>query len=245
MKSRYEDRVEIELLRWEAELLRRPGSLASWSKSVQTRIHEAIPDKVNEVITTAVKTTVKGVLGGIEFIPKAAPLRGLSLQERDEQARVLLERYKKIAAAEGAGAGMGGILLGVVDFGALLAIKMKFLFELAHVYGYDTHDVRERLFLLHVFQLAFSGAEGKGALFRRLKQWEQVRASLPQGPSYLESIDWEQFQREYRDAIDLRKLLQLVPGIGAIVGAWANYGLVEELGEAGRNSYRMRLLQAH
>ncbi|SCW72698.1 EcsC protein family protein [Paenibacillus tianmuensis] len=51
-----------------------------------------------------------------------------------------------------------------------------------------------------------------------------------------------QLQQEYHDTIDFRKLLQLVPSIGAVVGAWANYGLLEELEQAGMNCYRRRWL---
>ena len=62
----------------------------------------------------------------------------------------------KIAAAEGAGTGAGGILLGLADFPLLLGIKIKFLFDAATLYGFDTSNKEERLFILHVFQLAFS-----------------------------------------------------------------------------------------
>ncbi len=67
-----------------------------------------------------------------------------------------MDEYKKIAAAEGAGTGAGGILLGLADFPLLLGIKIKFLFDAATLYGFDTSDKEERLFILHVFQLAFS-----------------------------------------------------------------------------------------
>ncbi|GJM83768.1 hypothetical protein HMSSN139_62640 [Paenibacillus sp. HMSSN-139] len=50
-------------------------------------------------------------------------------------------------------------MLNVVDFPALIAIKMKFLFELAHVYGCDTKEFSERVFILKVFQMTFSGPE--------------------------------------------------------------------------------------
>ncbi|TNY07227.1 EcsC family protein, partial [Escherichia coli] len=42
--------------------------------------------------------------------------------------------------------------------------------------------------------------------------------------------------------IDLAKLLQLVPGIGAFVGAYVNNKLVDKLGEYAMYAYRMRIL---
>ena len=56
-------------------------------------------------------------------------------------------------------------------------------------------------------------------------------------------MDWRDFQQEYRDYIDLVKMFQLIPGFGAIVGAFANYNLLDQLGEAAMNSYRLRLMQ--
>ncbi|MNR07032.1 EcsC protein family protein [compost metagenome] len=165
------------------------------------------------------------------------------MADRDAKAEELLSRYKKIAAAEGAGAGAGGILLGLADFPILIGIKLKFLFELAHIYGYSTRDYRERLFILYVFQLAFSSSKKKPGLLHTVKNWPTISQTLPPAADFTNQVNWLQLQQEYRDTIDFRKMLQLIPGIGAVVGAWANFGLLEELGVAGMNSYRMRNLQ--
>lgn len=53
-------------------------------------------------------------------------------------------------------------------------------------------------------------------------------------------IDWRRFQQEYRDYIDLAKLAQLIPIVGAPIGAVVNYRLLDQLGEAAINAYRMR-----
>jgi hypothetical protein len=240
--TNYERHVRRELLRWESRLLKPPGFLEKASKPIQTKVNELIPDKVQQAMTAAIRSMVKGVVAGIEFMPKGSPQLGLSLSERDQQAEKLIDTYRKVAAVEGAGTGAGGFMLGLVDFPALIAIKMKFLFELAHVYGYSTQLIHERLFLLHVFQLAFSSQALKPTLYRTVKHWEDTSIPWRFKANSLDLIDWEQFQKEYRDAIDLRKMLQMVPGIGAVVGAWANYGLLGELGEAGQNSFRLRIL---
>nr|WP_317890111.1 EcsC family protein [Paenibacillus sabuli] len=132
----------------------------------------------------------------------------------------------------------------MADFPLLLGIKMKFLFKLAHVYGYRSSRLQERMFILHVFQLAFSGADKRPALLDTIKRWPASSDAEESEPSPA-AIDWRQLQQEYRDTIDLRKMLQLLPGIGAVVGAWANYGLLEELGEVGMNCYRLRWLRSN
>lgn len=39
------------------------------------------------------------------------------------------------------------------------------------------------------------------------------------------------FQQEYRDYIDLIKLIQLISGFSAIIGAYANHNFMEMLGK--------------
>ncbi|AFC32800.1 hypothetical protein PM3016_6159 [Paenibacillus mucilaginosus 3016] len=240
--SVYEQQVQRKLEHWRAGLLKPPGMIERTSKAVQSRINQAIPEKVHAAITSAVKGIVQTALFSMDYIPKSEPSAGVSLALRDKEAEDKLAFYKKLAAAEGAGAGAGGFLLGMADFPILIGIKMKFLFELAHVYGYSTYDYRERLFILHIFQLAFSGQTARPPLYEAIAAWPQTMRTLPMASSYAEHIDWRKFQQEYRDTIDFRKMLQLVPGIGMVVGAWANYGLLEELGETGMNCYRLRWL---
>ena len=59
-------------------------------------------------------------------------------------------------------------------------------------------------------------------------------------PPQKDDFDWRKFQLEYRDFIDLAKMAQLIPIIGAGVGAIANYKLVQLLGTTAMNCYRMR-----
>lgn len=238
----YEQAARVHLQRWQKKILKPAGLIEKSSKKLQARINKLIPQKAYDVITATIKGLIKAVLLGLKFIPKGEPQLGLTLQERDAQAEQLLKKYKRIAAVEGAGTGAGGFVWGIADFPALIAIKMKFLFELAHVYGYSTHDYKERLYLLYVFQLAFSSQEKRPDLFNQLQHWEKVVARFPEEGT-LEQIDWEQFQQEYRDAIDFRKMLQMIPGLGAVIGAWANYGLLDDLGETAINCYRLRILK--
>jgi len=61
-------------------------------------------------------------------------------------------------------------------------------------------------------------------------------------PADFEHFDWRTFQREYRDYIDLAKLAQMIPVVGAPIGAFVNWRLLERLGETAMNGYRMRWL---
>lgn len=241
----YEEQVAMELRLWARNLAKKEGVLESTSKAFSNKINNVLPKKVHAALTSAIKGIVQASLVGAKYTPKRPVAYGITLEERDRQAEQLTNVYKKVAAAEGAGTGAGGLLLGAVDFPALIAIKMKYLFEMAHIYGFDTSDMNERLYILSIFQLAFSSREHRLTVFERMKNWEHRHHESSGRFNNSDEIDWQKLQQEYRDSLDLRKLLQLVPGIGAVIGAWANYGLLEDLNVAAKNSYRMRILQRH
>ncbi|MFD1066350.1 EcsC family protein [Oceanobacillus locisalsi] len=229
----YETIVSKELMDWRNKMLKKPSLFNQLSKKTQKKMNSMIPEKAHQVITDSIKNMVKATLVGSNITTKKPKPSELSLFERDEMAKEKLISYRKTAVVEGAGTGAGGIFFGLADFPLLLSIKMKFLFELAAVYGYDASEYEERLFILHVFQLAFSSDEKRKDTFYILENWEQEKGKLA-------DMDWRVFQQEYRDYIDLVKMLQLVPGIGAIVGAYANHNLMDTLGETAMNAYRMR-----
>ncbi|MFC0215444.1 EcsC family protein [Paenibacillus chartarius] len=239
----YERHIRRELLRWEARLLKPHGIVQRAGKKVQNRINELLPDRFHDTVTAAVRGIFKAALFSMDYIPKQAPLQADSLSGHDIRAEKTLDLYRKLATVEGAGTGAGGIWLGLADFPLLIGIKVKFLFELAHAYGYRTEDFRERVFILYVFQLAFSSPAYRDELLRTIKIWSNTEPAIARTGD--DAVDWLQLQQEYRDTIDFRKMLQLVPGIGAVVGAWANYQLLDELGETGMNCYRLRWLADH
>jgi hypothetical protein len=181
---------------------------------------------------------VKAVLFGSEYISKY-PDHGLSLEESEKLVLEKANFYKKVAATSGAGTGAGGLLLGLADFPILLGLKIKFLFDVAVLYGFDVTEFRERLYILYLFELAFSSQEKRSQVYSFILNWDMKNEQLP---TELEAFDWRSFQQEYRDYIDLVKMLQLMPGIGAVVGAYANYQLMDKLAETAMNGYRLRLL---
>lgn len=214
----------------------KPTLLNRVARRVQARLNALLPEKVHQAITTAIREMVRGVLFGSTHLT-GKPLQQGSLAEREAAVRTRIRYYRNTAAVEGGVTGAGGFLLGLADFPLLLGLKLKLLFDIAAHYGHDVHDYTERLYLLHVFQLAFSSQHTRNDTYHRLADWTTYRHTLP---TDVQEFDWRTFQQEYRDYIDLAKLAQLVPVIGAAVGAVANYKLLEQLGDTAMNCYRMR-----
>jgi hypothetical protein len=205
------------------------------AKQAQMKVNRLIPQNVHDMITMAVKKMVEAALIGSEYLTKPKEVTHLSLEQKEKLIYERINKYKKTAAIEGAGTGAGGILLSLADFPILLSIKMKLLFDIGAHYDFRVQQYEERLFILHLFQLAFSSDEQRKKTLHIIENWHEVKDQLT-------DLDWRTFQQEYRDHIDLAKMLQMVPGLGAVVGAYANYHFIEKLGETAINGYRFRLL---
>lgn len=234
----YEQQVAVELGKWQRAMLGKPTVLDRLSKKMQDKINSYIPEKVHAAITTAIKQMFRAVLFGAMHTTTRRLPNGGSLQMREALVEEKIRLYKNTAAAEGGITGAGGILLGLADFPLLMGIKIKLLYEIAACYGVDITDYKERVYLLYIFQLAFSSAESRRQVYLQLVNWPQISQSLPND---IHAFNWRTFQQEYRDYIDLAKMAQLIPVIGAPVGAIVNYRLLKRLGITAMNAYRMRL----
>jgi hypothetical protein len=234
--NHYEQRAYQEAIEWKRKFLKRSNLLKRFSKKAQEKINEKIPEKAHQIMTDSIKNMVKVTVAGSGFTTKMDYSRNQSFEEKEKLLIEKLNTYRRAASIEGAGTGAGGIFLGLADFPLLLSIKMKFLFDAASIYGFDTREYEERLFILHIFKLAFSSDEKRRETLKIVENWEERKKDIL-------DMDWQEFQQEYRDYIDFVKMLQLVPGIGAVVGAYANYNLLDHLGEVAQNAYRLRILK--
>ena len=235
----YEELVSAELKNWQKKMLKRPGLFNSLSKGIQTKVNSWIPEKVHAAITATIKQMIRSVLFGAKHTT-AQTLLNASLRDREDAVRKKIEKYRNTAAVEGGITGAGGILLGLADFPILIGIKLKLLFDIAALYGFNVHDYKERVYILHIFELAFSSDAHRKSVYLKMTDWETKRDSLPED---INQFEWRSFQQEYRDYIDLAKMAQLVPIIGAPVGVFVNSRLIKKLGLTAMNAYRMRIIK--
>ena len=230
--------VQAEVEAWKARILKGPTLWDRATRGAQDRINRVIPERVHAVVTAGVEQMTKGILTGSDWIPAYRPTEG-SLAAREVAARRAIGLYRGTASVEGGVAGAGGFLLAAADFPALMAIKLRMLGEIVARYGWTGGSTRERLFVLHIFHLAFASARRRPEALARLEAWID---EADEADEAIDTYDWRAFQIEYRDHIDLAKLMQLVPVIGAPVGAVVNWRLVDRLGETAIMACRMRWL---
>ncbi|RIJ41427.1 EcsC family protein [Pontibacter oryzae] len=236
MSTPYEAHALYELNVWQQEMQRSPSLMNALAQKAQVKLNSFIPEKVHQAITTAIKHMIRGVLFGAGYVaPK--PMAQTDLLVREAQVRERVKYYRHAAAAEGGVTGAGGILLGLVDFPLLLGLKLKLLYDVAAIYGYDVKDYRERVYVLHIFELAFSSQQHRRKVYKHIQDWETQVQQLPED---INQFNWRSLQQEYRDYIDLAKMAQMIPLLGAPVGFVVNYRLMGKLADTAINAYRMR-----
>lgn len=232
--SLYEETVRKELEDWKQKLLKKPNPMGSFSKNIQGKIQDLIPEKVQDGITVAIKSMVETILTASSLLTDTEVSSQPALSESDFLVERKYKTYYKVAMAQGIGFGMGGMLINLADLPALLSIKVKFLFDCAKLYGFDVEEKSERLFMLYVFQLAFCSDAYKEKIAPIVMNWEAHKQDV--------EMNWRELQIEYRDYMDIAKLLQLLPVVGAAAGGVANHNLMQKLKITAMNSYRWRIV---
>ncbi len=233
----YSEQALRELKFWREKMQQKAGFTDRMSSAAQQRLNGLIPEKVHLVITRSMKIMVSSILKGAEWT-SAKPVTQGDLRYREALVRDKISFYTGASTTEGALTGAGGLLWGMADFPIWLSLKMKMLSEIAAIYGCDLTRKSERLYLLYIFQACFSSQQKRPEVFHNLDNWTTSKDVS----SY--DFDWRTFQQEYRDKIDLAKLVQLIPGIGALAGAWVNRKWTRKLGETAMNAYRLRWFES-
>ena len=109
------------------------------------------------------------------------------------------------------------------DFPILIGIKLKFLFDLAHITGIRPWTI-EKDCSSYVLSMTFSSSRRNRNCLTPLRIGLSSLKTCRSAADFMNQVNWLQLQQEYGSTIDFRKMLSLIPGIRAVVGAWANFG---------------------
>ncbi len=105
----YEEKIRDEVMAWKRKITKPTGWFRRLANKSQAKMNALIPEKAHVVITASIKKMVQAVLTGAEFTTKKRDVGNLSLEAKDEMLQQAINTYKKMAAAEGAGTGAGGL----------------------------------------------------------------------------------------------------------------------------------------
>ena len=175
-----------------------------------------------------------------------ADIEGLSLAMIERIVNGLAAKYRVAGVGEGAVAGSAGAGGLAADIPVLTTLALRAIGEYATYYGFDLEEKDERLYMLYVLSLACS--LDSSAKYKVLAEMNTVAVRIAQNTEWeaanktvlLQSI--KKIAEKFGDKLTKKKLMQIVPGIGAVIGAWSSSSLLADICEASYYVYRKRFL---
>ena len=149
----------------------------------------------------------------------------------DEISNKIIHSGMKIAAAEGAGFGIGGLLTIVPDFSILAGITMRMIQKLSLIYGYEYNSDDE------VVELWIAAASAAGVdLSRDLLEKNVVNRLIPRIIQQMAAKASTEFVEKWTGRV--------IPVASSLIGAVLNYYFVRGWGERAHAHFRTKHLEA-
>ena len=154
----------------------------------------------------------------------------LDVHELDAVADSIVRSGMKIAAVEGAGFGLGGMLTIVPDLGILSAITMRTIQKLSLVYGFEFHTDDE------IAELWIAAATAAGVdISRELLEKEVVSKFVPRVIQRIAARASAEVVEKWAGRV--------IPLASSAIGAGLNYWFVRAWGERAKAHFRQRHLE--
>jgi hypothetical protein len=157
-------------------------------------------------------------------------MQRLELGRLDEVARSIVRSSTKLAAVQGAGFGLGGLLTVVPDLGFLSAITMRMLQKLSLIYGFEfnTDDEMAELWI------AVASAAGVD-ISRELLEKEVINKFIPRVIQRIAAQASGEVVEKWAG--------RLIPVASSLIGAGLNYYFVRTWGQRAAAHFRARHLE--
>jgi EcsC protein family len=179
------------------------------------------PQKFLLQLRTAYRLPVSGYHG----------VYSLEVGELDMVAEDIIRGGMKLAAAEGAGFGLGGLITIVPDLGILSAITMRTIQKLSLVYGFQFNTDNE------IAELWIAAASAAGVdISRELVEKEFVNKFVPRVIQRIAARASAEVVEKWAG--------RMIPLVSSALGAGLNYWFVRAWGERAKAHFRGRYLLA-
>ena len=155
----------------------------------------------------------------------------LQMQQLDEVAESVIRSGMKMAAAEGAGFGLGGFITIVPDLGILSAITMRTIQKLSLIYGFEMNTDDE------IAELWIAAASAAGVdISRELLEKGVVKRFVPKVIQRIAARASGEIVEKWAG--------RLIPIASSVIGSALNYYFVRAWGERARAHFRGKHLVA-
>jgi hypothetical protein len=153
----------------------------------------------------------------------------LDVGELDSVAHSIIRSGMKVAALEGAGFGLGGLMTIVPDLGILSAITMRTIQKLSLIYGFEFNTDDE------IAELWIAAASAAGVdISRELLEKEVVNKFVPRVIQRIAAKASTEVVEKWAG--------RMIPLASSAIGAALNYWFVRAWGERARSHFRQRHL---
>jgi hypothetical protein len=154
----------------------------------------------------------------------------LPVERLDDVAESVIRAGMKLAAAEGAGFGLGGILTIVPDLGILSAITMRTIQKLSLIYGFELNTDEE------IADLWIAAATAAGVdISRELLEKEVVNRFVPRVIQRIAAKAGSEAAEKWAG--------RLIPFTSSAIGCALNYYFVRAWGRRARAHFREKHLE--
>ncbi|HZQ18472.1 MAG TPA: EcsC family protein [Terriglobales bacterium] len=155
----------------------------------------------------------------------------LDIEILDEVAEKIIQGGMKIAAAEGAGFGIGGLLTIVPDFSILTGITLRTIQKLSLIYGYE-YNTDDEMAELWIAAASAAGVD----LGRDLLEKNVVNRFIPKIIQQIAAKASAEFVEKWAG--------RLIPVASSLIGCVLNYYFVRGWGERAHTHFREKHLEA-
>src|SRR6266850_7418792 len=178
------------------------------------------PEKFLMQLRTAYRLPISGYHG----------VYSLQVSELDAVAESVIRSGMKVAAVEGAGFGLGGLITIVPDLGILSAITMRTIQKLSLLYGFQFNTDDE------IAELWVAAASAAGVdISRELLEKEVINRFVPRVIQRIAARASAEVVEKWAGRV--------IPLASSAIGAALNYWFVRAWGERARAHFRQRHLQ--
>ena len=154
----------------------------------------------------------------------------LDISVLDEISQKIIHGGMKVAAAEGAGFGLGGFLTIVPDFSILAGITLRMIQKLSLIYGYEYNTEEE----VHGLWIAAASAAGVD-IGRDLLEKNVVNRLIPRIIQKIAARASAEFVEKWSGRV--------IPVASSLIGAVLNYYFVRGWGERAHAHFRAKHLE--
>ena len=154
----------------------------------------------------------------------------LPVERLDDAAESVIRASMKMAAVEGAGFGLGGILTIVPDLGILSAITMRTIQKLSLIYGFELNTDEE------ISDLWIAAASAAGVdISRELLEKEVINKFVPRVIQRIAAKAGSEVVEKWAG--------RLIPFTSSAIGCALNYYFVRAWGQRARAHFREKHLE--